>query len=854
MPVERNGAVLGRDDDLARLDRQVAAGRFVTVVGLGGVGKTQLVHAWLAVNDRWPDQVVLDVGGVADAAELPAALGRAAGIVEDPEQPLLDQLAGRLGREGTIVVLDGVERLLEEVGALAADLLDRCPPLTVVVTSRAPTGAAGESMLRLEGLRSPFAERLFADAAATVPGFFLSPRDHETVTALCERLDGLPLAIEMAARRMSVLEPAYLLERLEGGLSPLVDSDREPRHRAMIDVLTLSTDLLPEAQRALLWRLSVFSGPFPAAAAAAVGDVQDLPAALEDLVATCLLQPQAGGRYRLPQMVRVHGRGMLEHLGQVEDARRRAVSWAIDRASGRAGVRADLEHDHDLLLGLLAGAADAGAAAEMTDLAVALSPFWEVRGHLTTGRRWLKAAVDATTAAPPAVRAPVCWAAGRLVLAAGDTDAAQVALEAALEAFAAADDAAGRAGVLGDLALVARHRSEHDEAERLLRRSVATAREVKDGALLVRSLTRLTDLLLLARGEAAPLSDEALAVAAELGDPRLEAEALVVAGDVHVAAQEHEWARRSYEAALDRSRQAGDGRLEGRALNALGRVAMAVDDLEGGRALHEEAVAVLLDVGDVRTAAASLADLAFVVWLQEDEVDARQLYLRSLELARRLGDRRLTAAALLGAANSGFTLGLALDEVRPQCEEAIAVLRDVQDARNLAWATYVAGEVASEQGDTAAARARAEESLGLFASGADHTNLRSLPLITLAGLAVRSGDDAEARRLLREALETARRVASPIPLLRIAATTAAVVAGDHPAVAAQLAGWAESVRARGLRQQRLRALVEVARHRAGELLEGGADELWEAGALLERDEAADLVAAVLDDQRTSSTR
>ena len=341
--------ILGRDDDLAHLAQLVRPSRAVTIVGPGGVGKTRLaIEHGLRSLAEWPDGVwfvdlaPLDDGGLA-AAAVASALGLRASLDSD----LLDEVTSRLRGKRTLMILDNVEHLRAAATRISATILGRCPSVGVLLTSREPLGWRAESVARLGPLAStstvadaaaPPAVQLFLERSAEAGAG--SPADLGAVAELCRRLDGLPLAIEMAAAKAALLTPAEILDGLRDTAGSL--DSRDPtlaaRHRSLDHLLDWSDRLLSGDERAALRRLAVFAGTFGyETASAAAGTTDASSRRVPDLVWSLANQSMlnvdttAGGtRYRFPELVRTFARSH-DPAGEMRDAARRLAAWYLER-------------------------------------------------------------------------------------------------------------------------------------------------------------------------------------------------------------------------------------------------------------------------------------------------------------------------------------------------------------------------------------------------------------------------------------------------------------------------------------------------------------------------------------------
>ncbi len=315
---------VGRERELAELEKLLETSRLVTLTGAGGSGKTRLALE-LAGGQlvSYPDGVwFIDLATVDDPMVVGAAVAATLGVSDVPGQKILDRLVGRLSGEETLLILDNCEHLVEAAASLTSELLQRTASLVMVATSREPLGIAGEAAYPVPTLAEADeftaegpAVRLFVDRAALAqPGLHLSSDDVAVVASICRRLDGLPLALELAAARLSVLTPDQLLERLDDRFGVLVGGarDRLPRQQTLTATIDWSYELLSEEEQVLFTRLSVFSGGFTLDAAEGVGAgdgvaadrVLDLLSGLVDKSLLVTERGRAGGRFALLETMR----------------------------------------------------------------------------------------------------------------------------------------------------------------------------------------------------------------------------------------------------------------------------------------------------------------------------------------------------------------------------------------------------------------------------------------------------------------------------------------------------------------------------------------------------------------------
>jgi predicted ATPase/DNA-binding SARP family transcriptional activator len=463
LPV-RLTSFVGREEELAAVGGLVGEARLVTLTGAGGAGKTRLAVEFAAAAGEFRDGVWLaELAGIAEAELVPSVVMAALGVRQSGEMAVMEALRYRLRSAELLLMLDNCEHLVDACAGLAVALLGSAPGLRVLATSREVLGVPGEAVYVVPPLPVPpqssdvaalgraAAVRLFEARAraAAGPGAAVPV---QTVAGICRELDGLPLAIELAAARMSVLSAEEIAARLTDKFRLL--ARRRPvagaRHQTLKAAIGWSYDLLSEQERRVFAGLSVFADGFTLAAAAAVCCGGDQAAALDlvdQLVAKSLVvtQPAQGGtRYRLLETIRQYAAEALTAAGETEPARRRHAEVFLHLAETERDLgvllpeqdnfRAALEHT-------LAGGSRAGPR-----LARALGGFWLARGLLQEARGWAERALAAGPAGPR-LHADLLRLLGTVCLALGDLERAQAALAQGFAAAAAAGLPAAQARI-----------------------------------------------------------------------------------------------------------------------------------------------------------------------------------------------------------------------------------------------------------------------------------------------------------------------------------------------------------------------------------------------------------------------
>ncbi|MEV6652214.1 tetratricopeptide repeat protein [Streptomyces sp. NPDC051219] len=499
LPAELSGFV-GREAELALLELRLEEFRLVTVTGVGGVGKSRFAsRAARDLRDHFCDGVWLaELSPVRDAALLDHALVEALGLTDHttraPRSVLVDHLAGR----ELLLVLDGFEHLVEECAGLVRELLRQAPRLTVLAAGRRPLRVGGEQVLPLAPMPADDAARLLAvRTAAGRPGFEVTSANWATVRELCERLDGIPLALELAAGRLRTLSVEQVLERLDDRFQLLTGGNRGalPRHQALRTTIGWSHELCTPQERLLWARLSVFAGQFDLDAAEYVCAGPDLPAegvldVLGELLAQSLLvrdDSPGAARYRMLDTVRAYGAGWLEALGDTGRMRRRHRDWYMGLATwceldwfsprqAEVAARVDSELPN-LRLALECCLANPEEAHLGQYLAGTLWFYWAGCGRLSEGRHWLDRSLELESD-HDASRLKALWVLGYVAALQGDSVAATAALYECREEADRTDNPVAAAYAVHRMGCLALVSDDMVRAGELLREAVDQYREV----------------------------------------------------------------------------------------------------------------------------------------------------------------------------------------------------------------------------------------------------------------------------------------------------------------------------------------------------------------------------------------
>jgi predicted ATPase/class 3 adenylate cyclase/Tfp pilus assembly protein PilF len=644
--------LVGREREVEEVALRVRSEevRLLTLTGPGGTGKTRLgLQVAADLLEEFSDGVFFVALATITEPELVAStIARALGVKESAEQPLMESLKNYLRDKRLLLVLDNFEQVLEGT-SLVGELLGACPRLKVLATSRIPLRLYGEHEYPVPPLSLPDprvtpplevltqyeAVKLFVERARAVKTDFKVTNENALAVAeICARLDGLPLAIELAVAHVKVLTPQKMLDRLGDPLKFLTKGARDlpERQRTLRATMEWSHALLEEGEKVLFARLSVFAGGRTLEAIEVICDAEgDLPVEIldgvESLVDKSLLREKegAGGEPRFVMLETVHeyAREKLEESGEAEELRRRHAKYFFSLVEGEAGtIRGGwrpewfqlLEDEQDNFRAALSWSLESDEVEFGLRLAAALQPFWHRRGHYGEGRRWLEAVLAKDGPASAVARAKAQNAIGWQAQWQGDVERASNAAKAGPQL------------------------------------------SIEEG--IETSVTNSLRLLLGFTAEqqadyerATGLFEVSLKLSRAAGDEWTTAASLLHFGNVAVNQGKNERGVQLYEEAMALCRKSGYGALLADILVNLGYQCLLQGDYERTTALCEEAIALYREQG-YRYARIEFPvdNLGWAAWLSGDEKKAEALYQESLMLCRELGNKLVAVESLQGLA------------------------------------------------------------------------------------------------------------------------------------------------------------------------------------------------------------
>ena len=620
---------VGRASEIAEIEALLDRHRVVTLTGVGGVGKTRLalevarrVGASLNEGSSFVDLALVTAADdvtrhTADAMRIREKPGA------DPDTQLIESLRGSEG----LIVLDNCEHVVATVAPLVEKLLAGAPLMRVLATSRVPLGANGEADYSVPPLRIPATDAAAdelrqSDSVALLLSRMVAPAREEIddealreAARICRDLDGLPLAIELAAARSKALSLADIAQRLDDRFRFLVSWRRltPARHQTLRQAMDWSYELLSAEEQAFFAQLSVFAGGFTLEAAAAVAkrgavEVLDLTTRLVDASLVIADKQSSETRFRLLETVRQYAADRLAESAPAEDARERHEAYFRElaaRAEPELGGEAQnewftrLDIDHDNLRAALSHAAESDDAEALLAFTVSLTRFWYVRGHLAEARQRLGNALAGESTVPAALRRRALTAAASVALLQGDYPTAISWAEASLDAARETGEQRLVANGLSNLGAITMAGGQLDRAGDLLREAVPLARTAGDERILALALNNLADHALTTGDYAAaePLFEESLALLLSRGDTANVARSLFNLGAVALRMDRVDAAEARFRESLERSNSAGD--KEDICWSLLGLASVAARRREGERAavLSGAAISLLDQMG-----------------------------------------------------------------------------------------------------------------------------------------------------------------------------------------------------------------------------------------------------------------
>jgi predicted ATPase/class 3 adenylate cyclase/uncharacterized protein HemY len=715
LPIQVTSFV-GREREIREVTALVGDTRLLTLLGPGGTGKTRL-SLQVAANliEFFAEGIwFVELAPLYDPALVPQAVASALSVREEAGRPLLTTLTDYLRARSALLILDNCEHLVDACARLADGFLRTCPQVALLASSREALGTPGEVTYRVPSLSLPDHRhlppverltdfegvRLLVERASSVkPGFKLTDANAAAAVQICQRLDGIPLAIELAAARLKSLSPREIAAHLDERFRLLTAGSRTvlPRHQTLRGLIDWSYELLSEPERALLRRVAVFAGGWNLAAAEAVdADALDLISRLVDKSLVVTDEEDGETRYGLLETIRQYGLEKLREAGEEALIRDRHRDFHLALAESAAPYLQGpdqstwlrrLESAHDNLRAALRWSLDRANVEASFRFAAALDLFWDTHGHITEGRQWLDQILPRAGELP--VPPTACsWrahpaaldAAARMALRLSDFGRAKELYLESLERWRAVGDRRAIAEVLNNLGDLVRQLGDRRQGKAMIEESLLLFRQVTDNRGIAHALSNLADILL--------------------------------------AEGDQQEAKRLFEESLPLFRTTADRRGLSHGLNNLGGILAREGQYAGAEALYRDSLRLAEEVDDKHAIATAHRSLADVARHQHRFGDSLGRYRQSIDTFLSLDDKYCAGKSMLGLGWLAYETA-DLERASSLAQDALALYREIKVPAEEALALNLLGRLALHQGRFETAKEHLKQSLGIQQSVSD---------------------------------------------------------------------------------------------------------------------------------------
>ena len=709
LPVQLT-SFIGREEEIKKVKELLKITHLLTLTGPGGVGKTRLsLQVGADIIDDFANGVwFVELAPIIEPVLLPQEILKELGIKEEPKKTLEETLTGYLKDKEILIILDTCEHIIEACAMLTEKLLTKCPKLKIIATSREALKCTGEQIHSILSLKTPNLKeeisteqltqyesvRLFIERALTVnQKFRVTNENAPALAGICSQLDGIPLAIELAAARIKVLTVERIYKRLSSRFSLLTGGKRTalPKQQTLKALIDWSYDLLSDQEKILWSRLSVFIDGWTLESAEEIcsddnvnkEEILDLLSLLVEK--SIIIFDSEKERYRILESIRQYGEEKLREANETNEILSKHLHYFMDLAeSTEPKMRENkvqvwlekLESEHSNLQSAIEWSLTGGDREKGAHLAGALGWFWNIRGYNAIGRRLLENILSNMQGISKSMIGKALNWVGQLATIQGDYEQAQRFYQESLTLHRELRDKQCIASDLNNLGVTACNRGDIEQARKFFEESLALTREFgdKQGIAIAHSLNNLGALVCKQGNyeQARKFFEESLALCRELRDKPLIASCLVNLGCVAINRGDIEQARKFFEESLALTRELGDKQGTASCLINLGCVAINRENYEQARKFFEESLTLTRELGDKQGTASALKHLGVMTYDEGDFELARKYYEESLTLCIEIGDKFGFVSSIEGLA--------AISSARNNPSLAVLLLGAVQSA------------------------------------------------------------------------------------------------------------------------------------------------------------------------------
>ncbi len=733
LPVQLT-SFIGREEAIKDIKRMLSTSRLITIVGTGGAGKTRLsLQAGADMIDEFSNGVFLtELASVTDSSLIIQTVMNSLEIKEESGKSAEEILTGYLKDKELLLILDNCEHLINESSILAEMLLIKCPQLKIIATSREALNCAGEKIYSLSTLSHPDpsvnitpeqltnyeAVRLFIERALSVNINFRVNNDNAPALAeICSRLEGIPLAIELAAARTKILSLEKIHERLDNIFSFLTGGKRTvlPRQQTLRAMIDWSYDLLSEEERTLWKRLSVFSGEWDLEAAEDVCSDEKIPEEhifdyLNNLNEKSIISfDETKERFRMLETIRQYGEEKSEEVNEKRSVEERHLNYFLNFAL----TAETFLSGHDMQLWLdkldcergnfersLHCAFNFSEIEKGLELASALGSFWKIRGHYSEGRQWLERFLEAGPDAPAKSTGKALTKLGKLVHLQGDIDSALKFLNKSVELSKDLNDKSAIGESLSNLGMIKFEQGDYEAGQKIYEETMNIYRQTGDKKKIAYALNDLGSLFL-EKGEydkAAEMFEECVELQRESGEKRGVAYSLFNLANIISERSDFKRCAEIYNECIVIFKELDEKRGTAYSLSSLANITLNLGEISSAIKLFDESIEIFRTLGEKRGLAFTLCSLATAAIQENDFEKASELIEESLSLSRETDSKPLIAYNLLTLGNSNYMQGNT-EQAKSFFNESLEISTAIGHKPGIAYNQNYLGKIALKAGE-----------------------------------------------------------------------------------------------------------------------------------------------------------